>query len=208
MMGIPEFELYLMSQMSASHLVQRALERRGVTEDQMKAAAKAVVEQCNLYDGAPHAHYHSILGSVFLFDALTPDVPTSSSFAGSISCFYRLPEWPDTPLQINRVPRGYAWGIVFVQDPKTLVPAPSQREIQPWRHALDGVRSLFAWQEDDSWSDYQRDLFQQGPTTGRMRGTFDFGLLQDWREDATSRLRTWQSPTPATLTRIGTPLAR
>lgn len=205
MIGIYEFELYLMSQMSASHLVQRALQRRGLTEDQMKATANAVVEQCQLRDGAPHASYHQVLQSVLWFEAPTPDDDDpSSSFSGSTSYFYRLPQWPETPLQINRAQRGNAWGIIFVQDPAALDPAPTQRQILPWKFALDGVRSLFPWQENDSWSDYQRDLFQQGPT-GRMRGTFDFGLLQEWREDVTSRVRKWQSPTPSTLTRIARP---
>jgi hypothetical protein len=205
--GIPDFELYLMSHMSASQLVQRALERRGLTDAQMKATASAVVQHCQLRDGSPHSSYHQVLQSVLLFEASTPDDdddPTDS-FASSTSYFYRLPEWPNTPLQINRSRRGNAWGINFVQDPAALIPAPTQRQIQPWKFALDGVRSLLTWQEEDAWSDYQRDMFQQGQTTAIMRGTFDFGLLQDWREETMQPLRKWQSPAPPTLTRLGWP---
>jgi hypothetical protein len=36
-----------------------------------------------------------------------------------------------------------------------------------------------------------------------MRGTFDFGLLQDWREDVTKPLPEWKVPTTPTLTRVG-----
>jgi hypothetical protein len=205
MIGIGDFELYLMSQMSAAHLVQRALVQRGLSEAQMKSTALRVVEQCELRDGTPHSTYHDLLKSVLLTEAPTPDIPPSSSFAGSVSYFYRLPEWHDTPLQIIRAPRGHAWGISFVQDPGTLNSALTQRQIKPWKFALDGVRALFAWQEDDTWSDYQRDLYQQAPTAGRMRGTFDFGLLQDWREDVTKPLPEWQVPTTPLLTSLGWP---
>lgn len=197
--GVADFELYMMSQMTGSPLIQSALEDRGLTLAHMKVAANAVIKQCQLRDGSPHSDYHRVLESLLLVEAPTPGIPPSSSFAGSTSYFYRLPTWPSTPLQINRGPRGNAWGIVFVQDPVTLVPPPTQREIEPWKYALDGVRALFRWQEDDSWSDYQRDVFQQAPTSGRMRGTFEFGLLQDWREDPTQPLPKWEEPRDSTL---------
>ncbi|HEX7668786.1 MAG TPA: hypothetical protein VF395_04350, partial [Polyangiaceae bacterium] len=200
MSTIDDFELYLMSQMSASIIVRGALAERGLTEADMRARAHAVVETCELRDGSPHATYHQILKEVLFLEGPTPNLE-SSSFAPSTSFFYRLPQWRETLLRINRSPRGSAWGIEFVQDPEALKVPSTPLLMDPWKYALDGARSLYSWQEDDSWSDYQRDVYRRSdePTAPRVLGTFDFGLLQSIREETGAPLPKWHAPSTPTL---------
>jgi hypothetical protein len=199
---LDDLQLYLLSQMSARALVESVTLPAGFTFEQLQAAKTSFAERGGFKDGASHALYEQFLGPFAVGKRAVRGDP-ASPFFGSIAHYYRLPLWPELLLQINRHPAGYAWGLTFVQDPTRFQPPQRAHDVRPWKFALDGLRSVYAWQEEDAWTDYAWDIYAvSSPENGVfMRGIFNLGVLQEWVHETTNAPRpdAWRQPTAMSL---------
>jgi hypothetical protein len=199
---LDDLHLYLLAQMSARELVERVTLPVGLTFEQVRAGKALFAERGGFKDGAPHAVYERFLGALAVGQRPVPLDP-ASPFGGSIAHYYRLPLWAELLLQINRHPTGYAWGMTFVQDPTRFRRPRRAEDVSPWNYALDGLRSVYTWQEEDAWTDYAWDIYAlPSPETGVfMRGIFNLGVLQEWGRETTNapRAYVWRQPVPMIL---------
>jgi hypothetical protein len=189
------FQLYLLSKMSCQEEVSRCLAALHLSRDDMTRAADSVRVVLDIADAHPHEEYHQILANRRVGDRAKHEACHQSP-RDSEAFFYRLPLWPGVLLQINRHSEGWAWGFSFVQDPDTYEAPRSTKDVRPWAYTVDGLRACLRWQDDDCWSDYQRDIYDCTKLGGPvMRGVFDLGLLQQWLpETLPEEPMRWRSP--------------
>lgn len=180
-LSLEDFQIYLLSRMSAAPRVERMALERGLDPADLRTLAATIAQQAGIRDGASFDVYDTALGPVKV-DEVPALVDPTSVFAGSMTSHYRLPWWPKVLLQLSRTARGESWGLQFVQDPDCFTRPTRPADLTPWSYALDGVRSLYPYQEEDYWTDYQWDIYRVDTPAGAeyWRGVFDLGLLQQW----------------------------
>lgn len=179
------FQLYLLSKMTASELVDAALARLGRSREEMVGTA-AVLAANHGFDDVSHPAdaYGELLGRPEVERALTHR-ETGDEFSGSLQRLYALPLWPAVRFAVNRHPHGYAWGVGFEQhlarldaDAVTLA-----ESVRPWEFASE---PLLARASDveliEEWSDSLEALieFRANDRAAAWHARFDLRLLQRW----------------------------
>jgi hypothetical protein len=179
------FQLYLLSKMTASELVDGALGRLGRSRAEMVVTA-AVLAANHGFDEVSHPAdaYGELLGRPEAERALTHG-ETGDEFSGSIQRLYALPLWPAVRFAVNRHPHGYAWGVGFEQhmatpdaDAVTLA-----ESVRPWEFASEPLLARASGVElIDEWSDSLEALleFRANGRAATWHARFDLRLLQSW----------------------------
>jgi hypothetical protein len=176
--AVEDFELFLLARMSASDLVARALEVRGVTPVEMQARAERTGAEFRL-DEIVHAAdaYVELLGPP---QDERPAEEGGAELAGSTRLAWTLPLWPAVRWIVHRHPRGYAWGERFTGPERVA----DGEAVRPWAFTADAILpAATAVERVDEWT----DVLQAVVTLPAAGGTaswdarFDLGLLQDWR---------------------------
>jgi hypothetical protein len=173
-----QFQLYLLTKMSAVDRVARARAALGASEAEMQRAAAALGWLDQVV--RPAAALDRLIGPPISEDVLGAD-RTSGTFVGSIRHAYVLPLWPDVEFVVYQHPQGYAWGEQFEQPPDRSPPA-DLRAIEPWRWARNRLAAAARFEIVEEWS-YDCEARLYFPNGAVFRARFDYGLLQTWTEE-------------------------
>jgi hypothetical protein len=179
------FQLYLLGNMRAAPMVERALRTLGANATEMEHACEKLAARELSASSSSVELLREILGLPHTVTALVT-LNEQSPFRGSKTLGFRLPLWPAFEFLVNVHPHGYAWGLRFARSSdQTPIPPDGARtvgELAPWTTTIEEVTSRFgpAQREDrwGVWEDWSLSAAEApGMAAKRYLLSFDFALL-------------------------------
>jgi hypothetical protein len=173
--------------MRGSGLVEEALMKHKISREEAVTLANVAADSWG-FDKTMHNadNYNLAIGKPSLESTLT-DLDSGTSFRGSVRRLYELPLWPNVWFCVHKDPRGFAWGVGFVNGKAPLYSL-DVAKVKPWDWSNDALESAaFDVEILEAW-DEQRDVrltFIEGSRRLKFRAIFDFGLLQEWSLEST-----------------------
>lgn len=178
-----DFEAYLLAKMRATNLKALALVKEDLSPGDLQTKAREAALHWGLEKpGCSAANYAAAIGRSPVCEQVLLNTETVPVFASSIRRLYRLDLWPEVLFCVHEHPRGYAWGLRFVQNGtpgRFLDPT----EVEPWEWVSDTIVAQASYVElIEHWGDQKdvRIFFSQDCSTQAYFGRFDRNLLQEW----------------------------